>query len=111
MSDGSRDGTVEPQSETAALPEPPVISACPRCGTKMPASRPAARCPVCQLRDALDPAVESNPMGIGLRAASPDEPAAAWAPNRFDHYEVITRDNGTPIELGHGAMGVTYRAI
>jgi serine/threonine protein kinase/TPR repeat protein len=30
---------------------------------------------------------------------------------RFDHYEVLTRDDGTLIELGRGAMGITYKAI
>ncbi len=29
----------------------------------------------------------------------------------FDHYEVLTRENGAPFELGRGAMGVTYKAI
>ena len=32
-------------------------------------------------------------------------------PLRFDHYEVLTRDDGTLIELGRGAMGITYKAI
>ena len=30
---------------------------------------------------------------------------------RFEHYEVLTRDDGTPLELGRGAMGVTYKAL
>jgi hypothetical protein len=30
---------------------------------------------------------------------------------RFDHYEILTREDGTPLELGRGAMGVTYKAI
>jgi serine/threonine-protein kinase len=30
---------------------------------------------------------------------------------RFEHYEVLTRDDGAPLELGRGAMGVTYKAI
>jgi len=29
----------------------------------------------------------------------------------FDHYEVLTRDDGSPIELGRGAMGITYKAF
>ncbi len=49
------------------------ISTCPRCGTKMPASRPTDRCPVCQLRDALDPDIESDLTG----AAGSSVPAAA----------------------------------
>lgn len=29
----------------------------------------------------------------------------------FDHYEVLTRDDGSIWELGRGAMGITYRAF
>jgi serine/threonine protein kinase len=29
----------------------------------------------------------------------------------FDHYEVLTRADGSPFELGRGAMGVTYKAF
>ena len=31
------------------------------------------------------------------------------SPNR--HYEVVKREDGTPVELGRGAMGVTYKAF
>ena len=37
------------------------ISQCPKCGTKMPASRPSDRCPVCQLRGALDAGTDLGP--------------------------------------------------
>ncbi|HXO97149.1 MAG TPA: hypothetical protein VN857_11245 [Chthoniobacterales bacterium] len=26
-------------------------------------------------------------------------------------YEILTREDGTPVELGRGAMGVTYKAV
>jgi serine/threonine protein kinase len=29
----------------------------------------------------------------------------------FDHYEVLTRDDGSAHELGRGAMGITYKAF
>ena len=33
-------------------------------------------------------------------------------PNRtFQHYEVLRRDDGSPWELGRGAMGITYKAF
>ncbi|HEY2341537.1 MAG TPA: serine/threonine-protein kinase, partial [Chthoniobacteraceae bacterium] len=29
----------------------------------------------------------------------------------LDHYEVLTREDGSPFEIGRGAMGITYKAI
>ena len=29
----------------------------------------------------------------------------------FDHYEVLTRADGSLLELGRGAMGITYKAF
>jgi len=29
----------------------------------------------------------------------------------FDHYEVLTREDGSLVELGRGAMGITYKAV
>jgi serine/threonine protein kinase len=36
----------------------------------------------------------------------PDQPT-----QRFDHYELATGEDGKPVELGRGAMGVTYKAL
>jgi len=30
---------------------------------------------------------------------------------RFAHYQVLKNEDGTPMELGRGGMGVTYKAI
>ena len=113
MNQGPEDPTDELGSETGASSEAGAISTCPRCGTKMPASRPADRCPVCQLRKALDPEVESElPLASGGRAvASLGTQPIALLPNRFDHYQLLAHDDRTPIELGRGAMGVTYKAV
>ena len=32
-------------------------------------------------------------------------------PERFDHYQVATHADGSLVELGRGAMGVTYKAV
>jgi hypothetical protein len=37
---------------------------------------------------------------------TPDHP-----PKRFEHYELVTDEDGKPVELGRGAMGVTYKAF
>jgi serine/threonine protein kinase/Flp pilus assembly protein TadD len=68
---------------------------CEVCGTAF--SEDSEFCPVCALRGALSPETES------LSAISSEV--------RFDHYRVIKNEDGTPIELGHGAMGVTYKAF
>jgi len=39
------------------------------------------------------------------------EPAISTSRLRFDHYEILAREDGMPLELGRGAMGVTYKAI
>jgi len=51
-------------------------------------------CPVCALKIALEP-----------------ENHATAAELRFEHYQILNNADGTPIELGHGAMGVTYKAL
>jgi hypothetical protein len=32
------------------------------------------------------------------------------ATQRFEHYELVMSEGGKPVELGRGAMGVTYKA-
>jgi serine/threonine protein kinase/TolB-like protein/Tfp pilus assembly protein PilF len=39
------------------------------------------------------------------------EPALSVSQLRFEHYEILTREDGTPFRLGSGAMGLTYKAI
>jgi len=74
--------------------------ACQVCGTLV--SDDSDPCPVCALRGALgNEQTVSQSVGPTL---SPSE-------LRFEHYEVLTRDDGAPLELGRGAMGVTYKAI
>jgi Protein kinase domain len=55
--------------------------------------------PVCALQGALKP--ESG-------ASSVEDDTSEL---RFEHYRVLQNEDGTPIELGRGAMGVTYKAV
>ena len=32
-------------------------------------------------------------------------------PEKFEHYELLKNEDGSVVELGHGAMGVTYKAF
>ena len=65
-------------------------------------------CPVCMLRKALAAGVES-----GESSASEDtvKPTPEQATQRFEHYELVKGEDGKPVELGRGAMGVTYKAV
>ena len=79
---------------------------CPSCGNEF--SGAMEFCPVCMLRKALVGAVES-----GESSASEDtvKPTPEQAVERFEHYELVKGEDGTPVELGRGAMGVTYKAV
>src|ERR1700732_5169424 len=78
---------------------------CPNCGSEF--SGAMEFCPVCMLRKALADGVES-----GESSSAPSvEPTAEPVAQRFENYELAKGDNGTPVELGRGSMGVTYKAL
>ena len=62
-------------------------------------------CPSCLLRRALPGAAESGaPSFEGAVKATLEQPV-----QRFDHYELVMGEDGKPVELGRGAMGVTFK--
>jgi len=79
---------------------------CPSCGNEF--SGAMEFCPVCMLRKGLASGVAS-----GESSASEDtvKPTSEQALRRFEHYELVTGEDGKPVELGCGAMGVTYEAF
>ena len=74
---------------------------CEVCGSLVPET--SAGCPVCLLRGGLNP--DEGSIGSSVH------PSASQSELRFEHYQVLKNENGTPIELGRGGMGVTYKAL
>ena len=78
---------------------------CSVCGT--PLSTTDKCCPVCMLRQALGGEGESGDSSLGESVQTTPEEAV----QRFAHYELVKNEGGTPVELGRGAMGITYKAF
>ena len=78
---------------------------CPSCGNEL--SGAAEFCPVCMLRGALPGVAESGVSSFEGAIKRTSEETV----KRFDHYELVMGEDGKPVELGRGAMGVTYKAF
>ena len=83
------------------------IRACTVCGARFSAIADSESCPMCMLRQALARGVESS------ESSSEDtaKPLPEQSPRRFDHYQVAIHTDGTHVELGRGAMGITFKAF
>src|SRR5258708_5011066 len=64
------------------------------------------------------PAMFRQGLAVGVESgessASEDTikaPASEQAVHRFEHYELVMAEDGKPVELGRGAMGITYKAV
>src|SRR6202795_1950104 len=79
---------------------------CPSCGNEL--SGAMEFCPVCMLRKGLAGGVKSGESSTFEEAV---DPTPDQATQRFEHYELVTGEDGKPIELGRGAMGITYKAF
>jgi hypothetical protein len=95
----------EADTETSESTPLPADRTCSICGRKLPPSNPAASCPVCLLRVALDPGNSGDELWGNLAEAAFSAHEAS--PRRFGHYEILNRPDGSLHELGHGAMGIT----
>jgi tRNA A-37 threonylcarbamoyl transferase component Bud32 len=92
-------GGVPPANPT---PPPPTSANCPRCGTTLPADSPQGLCPRCVLGVGLDTQTEATGE-FGTHGTKIVPPPEAEVARRFPHLEILGC-------LGHGGMGVVYKA-
>jgi hypothetical protein len=83
------------------------IRACTVCGARFSALADSESCPMCVPRQALAGGVESSEFSSEDAA----KPLPERPPRRFDHYQVAIHADVTNVELGRGAMGITFKAF
>jgi hypothetical protein len=74
---------------------------CPSCGNEF--SGATEFCPVCLLRQGLAGGVESGESFAPEDSVEPTTPEQAV--QRFEHYELVTGEDGKPVEFGSRCNG------
>jgi len=89
------------------------IRTCAACGTKFSVASDTGFCPVCVLLGAVDdePASAEALGPVSGSERSSGETESLSIVRRFENYAVMLDQDGKPIELGRGAMGITYKAL
>jgi len=89
------------------------IRTCSVCGTKFSTTTKGVACPVCILRGVVSGgsavARTVNRAAESKRGSEQGEPDSSM--HRFENYKLMLDEAGRPIELGRGAMGITYKAF
>ena len=83
------------------------IRTCATCGAKFSQASENEFCPLCVLREALAGGLEPGKSF----SEDPVKTTLEETAHRFEHYELVKTEDGKPMELGRGAMGVTYKAF